>query len=216
MTIGKTAFAAAMMLAQAPTLATTLVDGGFEAKGAALPVTAYCYDNSPAGNGFCKASPWVNLGSNSGVIKSGDGSWGAVIADEGIYYGFIQVAGVLAQSFTATANGTGTAGWVDHSRGGYGPLNYDVSLFDGVTSLALGSFSTTQNWVARTSATFALTSGTTYQLRFKGLSQTDVTALIDRVALTTTDVPEPANWVMLIAGFGLIGAAMRRRRTIIA
>ncbi len=25
-------------------------------------------------------------------------------------------------------------------------------------------------------------------------------------------VPEPANWAMLIAGFGLVGAAMRRRR----
>jgi hypothetical protein len=26
-------------------------------------------------------------------------------------------------------------------------------------------------------------------------------------------VPEPASWVMLIAGFGLTGAAMRRRRS---
>ncbi|MEY2883316.1 MAG: hypothetical protein RL490_1040 [Pseudomonadota bacterium] len=36
--------------------------------------------------------------------------------------------------------------------------------------------------------------------------------------LTITDaaagaVPEPASWAMLIAGFGLTGAAMRRRRT---
>jgi hypothetical protein len=29
-------------------------------------------------------------------------------------------------------------------------------------------------------------------------------------------VPEPASWAMLIAGFGLTGAAMRRRRTAIA
>lgn len=29
-------------------------------------------------------------------------------------------------------------------------------------------------------------------------------------------VPEPASWVMLIAGFGLTGAAMRRRRTVVA
>jgi hypothetical protein len=27
-------------------------------------------------------------------------------------------------------------------------------------------------------------------------------------------VPEPASWAMLIAGFGLVGAAMRRRRTL--
>lgn len=29
-------------------------------------------------------------------------------------------------------------------------------------------------------------------------------------------VPEPATWAMLIAGFGLVGATMRRRRTILA
>ena len=29
-------------------------------------------------------------------------------------------------------------------------------------------------------------------------------------------VPEPASWAMLIAGFGLTGAAMRRRRTAVA
>jgi protoheme ferro-lyase len=29
-------------------------------------------------------------------------------------------------------------------------------------------------------------------------------------------VPEPASWAMLIAGFGLTGAAMRRRRAVAA
>ena len=32
----------------------------------------------------------------------------------------------------------------------------------------------------------------------------------------TGAVPEPASWAMLIAGFGLTGAAMRRRRTAVA
>ena len=32
----------------------------------------------------------------------------------------------------------------------------------------------------------------------------------------TGAVPEPANWAMLIAGFGLTGAVMRRRRTAVA
>lgn len=34
----------------------------------------------------------------------------------------------------------------------------------------------------------------------------------DTFAPITSDVPEPANWAMFIAGFGLIGAALRRRR----
>jgi hypothetical protein len=32
----------------------------------------------------------------------------------------------------------------------------------------------------------------------------------------TTSVPEPQSWAMLIAGFGLVGAAMRRRRAVAA
>ena len=34
--------------------------------------------------------------------------------------------------------------------------------------------------------------------------------------LTIAAVPEPTSWAMLIAGFGLTGAAMRRRRTALA
>lgn len=31
--------------------------------------------------------------------------------------------------------------------------------------------------------------------------------------ISTTGVPEPASWAMMVGGFGLIGGAMRRRRT---
>ena len=37
-------------------------------------------------------------------------------------------------------------------------------------------------------------------------------ALLDGVSITAA-VPEPATWAMLIGGFGLVGAAARRRRT---
>lgn len=35
----------------------------------------------------------------------------------------------------------------------------------------------------------------------------------DTIGVTTGAVPEPASWAMLIAGFGLVGAVLRRRRT---
>ncbi len=42
--------------------------------------------------------------------------------------------------------------------------------------------------------------------------------VIDRVYLTATDsipaVPEPASWAMMIGGFGVMGAALRRRRKV--
>lgn len=34
--------------------------------------------------------------------------------------------------------------------------------------------------------------------------------------VTISNVPEPANWAMLIAGFGLVGAAARRRRSVVS
>jgi hypothetical protein len=35
---------------------------------------------------------------------------------------------------------------------------------------------------------------------------------IDNLAVRKDVIPEPATWAMLIAGFGLVGAAMRRQR----
>ena len=200
-----------------PVSATTLIDGGFEAKGGALPVSTYCYDNG------CGVSPWVNFAGLTGIIKSGAAAFGSVIAAEGSYYGFVQSDGTLAQSFTATASGNATVTWVDTNRAGYfgttygGLQSYNVSVFDGVSSLAIGSFGADIGpWVARTSSVFALTGGTTYSLRFTGLSQVDSTVLIDNVSLATEAIPEPASWALMIAGFGLIGAAMRRRCIAIA
>ena len=37
-----------------------------------------------------------------------------------------------------------------------------------------------------------------------------------RVAGFGTAVPEPTTWALMIAGFGLAGAGLRRRRTVIA
>jgi PEP-CTERM motif len=37
-----------------------------------------------------------------------------------------------------------------------------------------------------------------------------------QVIATSGAVPEPASWAMLIAGFGLTGAAMRRRKAVVA
>lgn len=41
-------------------------------------------------------------------------------------------------------------------------------------------------------------------------------AALTNQQIISGDVPEPASWAMMIAGFGLIGATMRRRRAVTA
>ena len=47
-------------------------------------------------------------------------------------------------------------------------------------------------------------------------SEFDLNLLSDDVVITAPGVPEPASWALMIAGFGLAGAALRRRRTVAA
>lgn len=59
--------------------------------------------------------------------------------------------------------------------------------------------------------TFTGTNGTAYNgIRFSNLGSGNQSFEFDNVSFTAS-VPEPATWAMMIIGFGLIGAAMRRR-----
>lgn len=54
------------------------------------------------------------------------------------------------------------------------------------------------------------------QIEFSGLPDGYVAIDNFDVDVIAGGVPEPASWAMLIAGFGLVGAGMRRRRTAVA
>jgi PEP-CTERM motif len=73
-------------------------------------------------------------------------------------------------------------------------------------------------------ATYTIASAGSYQLQF-GVTNTLDGAFNSGLAFNGAfidgnpvlpGVPEPASWAMLIAGFGLTGAAMRRRRAVVA
>jgi hypothetical protein len=40
--------------------------------------------------------------------------------------------------------------------------------------------------------------------------------IVGNIASEAAPVPEPAAWALMIAGFGLAGAALRRRRTVVS
>ncbi|WP_426167566.1 PEPxxWA-CTERM sorting domain-containing protein [Sandarakinorhabdus sp. DWP1-3-1] len=63
---------------------------------------------------------------------------------------------------------------------------------------------------------FALNQFTDVATTAGALTFTSSSDVIFSGGLAGAAVPEPASWAMLIAGFGLVGAAMRRRRTTVA
>jgi hypothetical protein len=93
---------------------------------------------------------------------------------------------------------------------GYGPAGL---LFSGSlpsASPGVGQFGSTFAFAG----TVALAAGDVvdFGVNNAGLFFGDSTMM----SLTVSNVPEPASWAMLIAGFGLTGAAMRRRRLVAA
>lgn len=112
-----------------------------------------------------------------------------------------------------------------------GLANPNNSSFDGtiidipVASTAITNSSTAQTWLYASGVGQITRAGyykTSFVFNSNGFPSKDI--VIDRVfAVATTDpadvvipptpsfVPEPASWAMLITGFALIGAAMRRR-----
>jgi hypothetical protein len=214
--VALTKIIAAGILAFAPLAAhAQIADGGFEAKGSAgtienggAPVNRYCYDGMSFGNGSCASTATWN---GSGVVASHNGDWGGTAAQSGDYFAFVQGSQTLSQSFTIGTGGSFDLSWFDAGRtNNGGPQSYTVSLFDGLNSIALGTFTTDHfDWIGQSSGKLALGAGN-YTLTFQGLSNEDRTAFIDNVSVA--GVPEPAAWGMLIGGFGLAGAAMRRRR----
>jgi choice-of-anchor C domain-containing protein len=53
-------------------------------------------------------------------------------------------------------------------------------------------------------------------LAFTSIDNTASGPALDNVSISGGNVPEPATWAMLIAGFGLVGVAARRRRGAVA
>ncbi len=209
MTMISRLIAVAMLAAPALAAATTIVDGSFETKGATTPgLSDYCYDGfSAGGRPICAAGSWTG----GGVIVSGAGAWGGTTTPDGNYYGFVQGSSVVSTTFTATATSLQILTWADANRTNNGGIqSYVVSLSDGVTITNLGTYNSAfGGFVAKSSGPFLLTAGSAYTLSYSGVFSDDRTSFIDSVALAA--VPEASTWAMLLAGFAMVGFAMRRR-----
>lgn len=159
---------------------------------------------------------------NAGATSDFAGQFSPI---EGDYFGYAQggngddVYATLSQTFTLTAGST-ISGYFGFFAGDYLPYDDDGYLsINGVNILAysvsaLGTYGNS-GWVP-----FSFTAPTagSYTLEIGGRNVLDngggpTGAVIDAVTVTSGAVPEASTWAMLIAGFGLVGAAARRRRT---
>jgi len=112
-------------------------------------------------------------------------------------------AGTLSASLTSAATKLKKAGDLDFTSvvltGGSGPFSFDIVNNDGPTGLT-------------DSAVFnGLLSAGDYLLTITGTSYGN--AQFGGNTTVESAVPEAASWLMMLAGFGVVGAGLRRRRT---
>jgi hypothetical protein len=97
-----------------------------------------------------------------------------------------------------------------HFGGGFGDVTFGSGVGTGIErdDFIAGTVNTFSNYEISFTAGQAGTAQA-----FVGTSSKDnIGPLVDNIVLSTNAVPEPATWAMMIMGFGLIGAAARRRR----
>ena len=128
-----------------------------------------------------------------------------------------QTVGTLAQNtnYTLTVYAGNKAEYGPGSEGSINLLNGDnnsgtVLAVTALSSLPVGT-------MAPFSVDFRTGSSVSGNLTIAMFKTSGLQIDFDHVQLTASGaVPEPASWAMLIAGFGLTGAAARRRRRMVA
>lgn len=151
--------------------------------------------------------------SNGTVDVVGPGWWGNLCAPgQGSCVdldGSTSQAGVLSKSLQLTAGNSYTASFdiAGNQRGGTDV----VDIYFGDQSISMDIFASTP-W-ATISLTFTPSVSGSYDLTFHNAGGDNVGAVLDNVNVSVAAaVPEPETYAMLMAGLGILGAVVRRRK----
>jgi hypothetical protein len=136
---------------------------------------------------------------------------------DGYQFAALQTTGSLSQYFVSPG-GELTLSWLSGGRPDlYGTEGGDQTYAVEVDGASVGTFSTASGQIFAPE-TLPLTdvSAGFHELIFKGLATQDETAFLDDVSIVTgvtspVSTPEPATWMLMLAGFGALGMATRLR-----
>lgn len=180
--------AAAIMAAAVPANATLLVNGNFDAD-----LAGWTVGNIGGFTGFVSTNNvWFNLAAPAAQFRTSDTNFRTLSQS---------VATTIGERYRLTyfvLNQDRTFNQFDLTTGSVTSSTSFEGPFEGFVSL-------TQDFIATSE-----TSLVQFAVRHGGVRANWL--FVDDVSLVNV-IPEPESWAMLIAGFGLIGAAARRRRS---
>ena len=221
------AAAALATLAASPAFANLLINGDFDTP-ATPPGGVLFYGGGGSFLGWNVTGP-----SNNGVVAL-DTAYAELSAL------FEAESGNVSLDITGSGNAGSTAG-VNQTVATVAGTTYDLSFWVGnqdgsgnggyvlpstvdvlINGNSVGAFTNSDtshfmiNW-KQFSLSFTATETSTNIAFLNGTDQGDNEAGLDNVVLTEhqAGVPEPAAWALMITGFGLAGAGVRRRRALL-